>query len=176
TKADEIIGSAKKLKEEIIRDAHKKAEEERKRNETEIQLAARQFISHLKQQITELISTVVIDSRVEEAFNDTDFIKKLIITVTGNWNAEKEDQPELKVMLPPRLQKGLMTFIQEEAGLTMNKGIDFMVDEELKTGFRIGPKDGNYLISFTANDFTNYFKQYVKEDIKKLLFDTTEKK
>ena len=174
-KADAIIRSAKKTQEEIIRDAQKKAAEDKKRTEAELQLAARQFISHLKQQITDLISTAQINSPVNEAFNDSDFIKKIILTLIEKWDPKAGKSMDLHLLLPPDDQKELTAFLQQKASEAMNNGIEIIEDPKLKSGFKIGPKDGSYLISFTAQDFANYFKQYFKDGTKKLLFDAVEK-
>nr|WP_321357564.1 V-type ATP synthase subunit E [uncultured Draconibacterium sp.] len=173
-KADAIIRSAKLTQDEIIRDAQKKAEEDKRRTEAELQLAARQFISHLKQQITDLVSTAQINSPVNEAFNDRDFIKKIILTLIKKWDPKAGKSMDLHLLLPPDDQKELTAFLQKNATKAMNKGIEISVEPKLKSGFRIGPKDGSYLISFTAEDFTNYFKQYFKDGTKKLLFDAVE--
>nr|WP_319509933.1 V-type ATP synthase subunit E [uncultured Draconibacterium sp.] len=173
-KADAIIRSAKKKQEEIIHDAQKQAEENKKRTEAELQLAARQFISHLKQQITDLISTAQINSPVNEAFNDNDFIKKIILTLIEKWDPKAGKNMDMHLLLPPDDQKDLTAFLQKKASEAMNKGIEISFDSKLKSGFRIGPKDGSYLISFTAQDFENYFKLYFKDGTKKLLFDAVE--
>ncbi|WP_319590686.1 V-type ATP synthase subunit E [uncultured Draconibacterium sp.] len=173
-KADAIIRSAKKTQEEIIRDAQKKAAEDKKRTEAELQLAARQFISHLKQQITDLISTAQINSPVNEAINDSDFIKKIILTLIEKWDPKAGKNMDMHLLLPPDDQKELTAYLQKKASEAMNKGIEISVDSKLKSGFRIGPKDGSYLISFTAQDFENYFKLYFKDGTKKLLFDAVE--
>ncbi|WP_319503236.1 V-type ATP synthase subunit E [uncultured Draconibacterium sp.] len=175
-KANDIIQSAKKTHEEIIRKAQKKAEENKKRTEAELQLSARQFISQLKQQITNLITTAQINSPVNEAFNDSDFIKKIILTLIEKWDPKAGEQMDLHLLLPPDDQQELTAFLQQKATETMNKGIEITMDPKIKSGFRIGPKDGSYLISFTAQDFATYFKKYLKDGTKKLLFDAVETK
>jgi V/A-type H+-transporting ATPase subunit E len=173
-KADAIIRSAKRTQEEIIREAQKQASEDKKRTEAELQLATRQFISHLKQQITQLITTAQINSPVNEAFNDSDFIKKIILTLIEKWDPKAGKSIDFHLLLPSDDQKDLTAFLQKNATEAMNKGIEISTDPKLKSGFRIGPKDGSYLISFTAQDFANYFKQYVTDGTKKLLFDAVE--
>lgn len=173
-KAEAILLSAKETQEEIIHNAKIKAEEEKKRNEAELQLAARQFISELKQQITSLISLAQIEAPVNDAFNDSDFIKNIILTLIEKWDPNSRENIDLHLLLSPDNQKELSAFLQSKATDAMNKGVEFSVDPKLKSGFRIGPKDGSYLISFTAQDFTNYFKQYFKDGTKKLLFDTVD--
>ena len=40
----------------------------------------------------------------------------------------------------------------------------------LANGFKIGPKDGGYQLSFTADDFTNLVGEYLRPATKKILF------
>lgn len=174
-KAEAIIRSAKKTEEKIINDAQKKALEEKKRGEAELKLAAQQFIGHLKQQITNLISTAQVDKPVKEAFKDDDFIKQIILKIIEKWEPENQEKMDLTLLLSPNDQKELSDFLHAKATEAMNNGIVIREDPTLESGFRIGPKEGSYLINFTAQDFTNYFIQYLKNETKKLLFDAAEK-
>ena len=40
----------------------------------------------------------------------------------------------------------------------------------LSKGFKIGPRDGGYQISFTADDFTSLIGEYLRPATKKILF------
>jgi len=41
-------------------------------------------------------------------------------------------------------------------------------------GFQIGPKDGSYKVSFTDEDFKNFFKDYLRPGLIELLFAAEE--
>jgi len=41
----------------------------------------------------------------------------------------------------------------------------------MKSGFKIGPADESYLISFTDEDFTNFLKGYLRPKTSQLLFE-----
>jgi V/A-type H+/Na+-transporting ATPase subunit E len=174
-KAEAIIRSAKKTEEKIICDAQQKALEEKKRGEAELKLAAQQFISHLKQQITNLISTAQVDKPVKAAFKDDDFIKQIILKIIEKWEPENQDRMDLTLLLPADDRKELTDFLHAKATEAMNNGIDIKEDPALESGFRISSKEGSYLINFSAQDFTNYFIRYFKDGTKKLLFDAAEK-
>lgn len=171
-KAGEIISLAKKEQEELIKKAQEQAEEIRTKTNAEMQLAARQFISKLKQQITGLISTSQVNGYIKEAFNDTSFLKEIILTIIKNWNPQKQDELNLKVLLPEKAEKEFSTFFDSKAIKTLNNGVEVQFDKKLENGFKIGPQDGSYLISFTDKDFENYFKGYFKDRTKKLLFES----
>lgn len=170
-KADEIIKSAKKQESEILEKANAEAVEIKKNTNAEMQLAARQFTSNLKQQITNFITTEQVSPPVNEAFNDSNFIKNIIRTIIDNWNPKNPEELDLKVILPEESKKEFIEFFEERAIETLNKGVELEFDSKTKKGFKIGPKDGSYIISFSDKDFENYFKGYFKERTKKLLFD-----
>jgi len=174
-KADDIILAAKKEQEKIIQNANKKAEEIRQKNEAEIQLAARQFTSTLKQKITGLITTAQTDKSIKDAFNDIEFIQNMILTILKNWDPTDSGRLDLKVLLPQKEEKRMTAFFDSKARETMNKGVEVSFDSKQKSGFKIGPKDDSYILSFTDEDFENYFKQYFKDSTKELLFHAAEK-
>jgi V/A-type H+-transporting ATPase subunit E len=41
----------------------------------------------------------------------------------------------------------------------------------MKSGFKVGPADGSYVISFTDEDFNNFFKAYLRPKSTELLFE-----
>ncbi len=172
-KAGEIIESAKKQELEIIEQAKNQSAEYKKNTDSEIQLAARQFISKLKQQITNLVTVAQIESPVEEAFNDNEFIKSIILILIKNWNPQKPEEFKLNILLPKKDEKEFSEFFETKAINVLTHGIDINFDDKVNNGFKIGPKDGSFIISFSDTDFENYFKGYMKERTKKLLFESS---
>lgn len=166
-----IINTAKKQESEILEKAKIQATEFKKNTETELQLAARQFLSKLKQQITNLVTVTQVEPSVKEAFKDIEFVKKIILTVIQNWNPQKPEELSLSILLPEKDEKEFSDFFETKAISELNQGIVFQFDAKTTNGFKIGPKDGSYIISFSDKDFENYFKGYIKERTKKLLFD-----
>lgn len=180
--AEQIINEAKKEASEIIKKANNKealiiekaksdASELKKNADTEMKLAARQFISNLKQQIAGIISTAQVETPVRETFSDSEFIKKIVLTIVEKWNPNDSGKMDLKILVPEKDEKDFTEIIKSRALETMNRGVEIQVDTKIKKGFKIGPKDGSYVVSFSDSDFENYFKNYFKEKTRKLLFD-----
>ena len=44
----------------------------------------------------------------------------------------------------------------------------------MTNGFQISPEGKGFKVSFTAEDFENYFKSFAKPNISKLLFENKE--
>lgn len=169
--ADNIINAAKNGEKEIAEQAQKQADELKKNTDSEIRLAARQFISNLKQQITGLITTAQVEAPVEDAFKDEKFVKNIILTVIKNWNPQKPEELNISLLLPQKEEKELTDFFNNKAKEFLDSGLEINFDPSIISGFKIGPKDGSYYISFTDKDFENYFKNYLKNRTKKMIFD-----
>lgn len=168
--ADNIISVAINKEKDIAEQAQKQVEELKKNTDSEIRLAARQFISNLKQQISRLITTVQVESPVREAFNDTKFVESIILTIIKNWNPQNQEELNVSLLLSQKEEKQLADFFKSKANKLLNSGLEINFDPTIKSGFKIGPKDGSYYISFTDNDFENYFKNYLKDSTRKMLF------
>jgi V/A-type H+-transporting ATPase subunit E len=169
--ADNITNAAKNREKEIAEQAQKQADELKKNADSEIRLAARQFISNLKQQITGLITTAQVEVPVKDAFKDEEFVKNIILTIIKNWNPQKPEELNISLLLPQKDEKEFTDFFKNKAKELLNAGLEINFELNIKSGFKIGPKDGSYYISFTDKDFENYFKNYLKERTKKMIFD-----
>ncbi|MDA3894219.1 MAG: hypothetical protein PF517_21375 [Salinivirgaceae bacterium] len=169
--AENIIKTAKTKELEIVDQMQKYTLELKQNTEAEIRLAARQFTSNLKQQISELITNAQIEAPVKEAFNDKEFVQNIMLTIIKNWNPQNPDEMNISLLLPEKDEKELNNFFISKAKTHLNSGLEINFLPSMKSGFKIGPKDGSYYISFTDTDFENYFKNYLKEKTKQLLFD-----
>ncbi|MCF6358644.1 MAG: V-type ATP synthase subunit E [Draconibacterium sp.] len=170
--SDRIIELARKQELEIVEQAKIEAAEFKKNTNSEVQLAARQFLSMLKQQITNVVTVAQIEPPVKKAFSDNEFIKNIIFTLIKNWNPQKPEEFKLNVLLPKKDEKEFYEFFENSATNILNQGIEIQFDENVNDGFKIGPKDGSYIISFSSAGFENYFKGYLKDKTKKLLFES----
>jgi V/A-type H+-transporting ATPase subunit E len=175
TKAEEIILSAKKTQLELMEDAKKQASEIKQKNEAEMQLAAQQFISQLKQRITTTINAKQVDDLVKKAFDDSDFVKQIILKIITNWSTNNSEELNLKLLLPEKSKNEFQDFFDKKAFIALNHEVLIQFDKKMENGFKIGPKDSSYIISFTDKDFENYFKNYLKDKTRKLLFESLEK-
>ena len=169
--ADNIINAAKNKEKNIAEQAQKQADELKKNADSEIRLAARQFISNLKQQISALITTGQVEAPVKDAFKDKEFVKNIIFTIIKNWNPQKPEEFNISLLLPQKEEKELTDFFNNKAKELLDSGLEINFEPNIKSGFKIGPKDGSYYISFTDKDFENYFINYLKDRTKKMIFD-----
>lgn len=168
--AEKMIDEAKKEAESIIKQSKKKADEIKTNAESELKLSSKQAINSLKQQITDLVNDSVIKESVSSATSDKGFIQKIIEVAVNNWTTSK-DNPELTVLLPESEEKKVREYFMKTAKGLFDKGLEIKTDNSLKSGFQLMPKDGGYKISFTEEDFINFFKQYLRPKLTELLFE-----
>jgi V/A-type H+-transporting ATPase subunit E len=171
SEADSIIKNAKAEAEKIILQAQQKSNELLSKTESELKLSVRQAINALKQQITAIVVAKTIDSGVKQSFNDTEFIKDLILAIVKNWNPATDSQIDLEVQLPAGKEKELQSFFTTQAKSILSKGVKFNFNNRLTNGFEISPSDRSYKISFTDDDFIRFFSEYLRPKLSSMLFE-----
>lgn len=168
SEAQQIIESAKKEADTIIEDAKKKAIETKTNTESELKLSGKQVINTIKQQVVDIVNGEITKAAVSNAF-DEDFIKTIITTTLANW-AKSSQSMDLSILLPAKDEKNLTAYFKKEAKQYLDKGLTIRFDQSLKAGFQLVPKDGSYKVSFTDEDFTNFFKEHLRPKLIEILF------
>jgi V/A-type H+-transporting ATPase subunit E len=164
--ADGIIAEASKKAENILTNARKDAEQLARKSEGEIKLKSLQLVSDLKKQIKELIKDRIIKDKIKESTMDTDFLKAVIVEMVSDWkkteSAELVFSEDLKSKLDESLDKAI-------AGTLSDMTISY--SDKLSTGFRISRGSDNFQITFTDEDFTELFSEYLDSRTSELLFN-----
>lgn len=168
-----LIAKANKEAQELVENAQKEAEELKKNSLNELQLSARQAISDLKQKVASLVESKTIKPGTKEAFKDAQFVKDIIKTIVKNWNPESGEAIHLKMVLPAQQQKELEDYFKSEASELLNNKLEVSFSDKLKGGFKIGPKDGGFMVSFTDDDFENFFQAFMRPKLIEFLFGAT---
>ena len=170
-KAKEILKNAEKREQEIIGSAEKKAEEIKSNFESEIKLSAKQFISNLKQEINNMITLRQTKDPVAKSMNDSDFIKTVIIELIKNWKSNNPELLNLDIALSEKYKESLKSYSEKIIKENFDSSLEIVFDEKIRTGFKIAPKEGNYIISFTDKDFENLFGHYLRGKNSQLIFE-----
>ena len=165
-----IMQNAEKDAKTIVTKAEQRAAEIQKITTSEIQLAAKQTLRSVKQQVTELIVSKVIEEPVKKSFDDNKLVKEIIETAVKNWNPQKHETIDLSILLPAKLEKEFTAYFKEKSAKELNANLELTFSESIKGGFKIGPADGAYKISFTEEDFENFFKSFLRAKTIELLY------
>ena len=170
TEAQKIVAEARAEAEDIVKKAQVKAEDVEKNTMTEIALAGKQAVSKLKQEIASLIIAKATAGGVKEAVVDPAFIKEMLVAVAKNWNGADSGKVELQALLPEGERKKLDEAFGKSAQELLAAGIEVGWSKEVKTGFKVGAKDGGYYISFADADIEALLAEYLRDKVYQLLF------
>lgn len=168
-KAADIENDATKNAEAIVKEANQKAETLKNHVESELKMSLSQAVLALKQELTGLISLKAIQPSVKEMFSDKAYLQKLVELVVKGWT--QKESFELQVVLPEQDRSEMETYFKNQLATELNKGLEIVFSDGVKSGFKIGPSNGSYIISFTDQDFMNFFKAYLRPKTSELLFD-----
>ena len=166
--AEEIIAKAQAEAAQILAAAQKQAEEVKTKTASDVKMAASQSIAATRKEIETLIVGKMTDEAVKKALSTPDFIKEIIKAVAEKFTT---DGPvELALILPESLKKDLEPFVTKELATILNAGVEASFSKKVSGGFKIGPKEGSYFISFTEETFNQLISEYLRPTTKKLLF------
>ena len=167
-KAENIEKDAKKAADKLLGEAREKSAELKRHVDSEIKMTVSQAVSSIRQEITSLITMKVIQPSVREVFSDKEYLKTFISAVVRGWLAK--ESLDLAIILPESDKAELENFFQNNLAAELNQGLQVNFAANIKAGFKIGPADGSYLISFTDDDFANFLKVYLRPKTTQLLF------
>ena len=166
--AEEIVAKAQTEAAQIVAAAQKQAEEIKTKVASDIKMASSQSLSATKKHIETLVVGKMTDEPVKKALTSADFVKELIKAVAEKFTTE--GPMDLALILPESLQKDLEPFVNGELGKALNAGIEASFSKKIGGGFKIGPKDGGYFVSFTDETFNELIEEYLRPATKKILF------
>ncbi len=167
--ATAILEKAREDAEALLAQARKDAEELRKKAETDIRMASAQTIASIKQSVETMITARTIADPAKKALEAPAFIQDLVKTIVAAFRADSQAM-DLTLILPAALQKDLEAFAQNQTAAVLNGGLEVRFSKQIGNGFKIGPKNGGYLLSFTGDDFEQLFADYLRPATRKLLF------
>ncbi len=179
--ADDVVAKAKAEAAQIIEDA--KAEAARlvsaaestaadmvKNSMTEITLAGRQALAKIKAEIASLVISKSIESGVKSASMDGAFIIEMLLAVAKNWSGDSSGAVTLEALLPEAERAKLDKAMASSSAALLAAGIEVGYSDQVKSGFKIGAKDGGYYISFSDADFDALMRGYLRDKVYQLLF------
>jgi len=168
-KAAAIEQEAQKTADELVKTAQEKAETLKQHVESELKMTVSQSISALKQELINQVTLKAVQPGIKELFSNVEYLKVLIQKIVGVW-AEK-DTLDMKIVISEKDYKEMETFFKNQLADELNKGLELSFSDNIKSGFKVGPSQGGYLISFSDQDFTNFFKTYLRPKTSELLFE-----
>ncbi len=182
-KAEEIVLSAKSEAEQILisagkeailikENAAKEAELLRKNTESELKMSSKQAFAAVKQKIADILVDETVNESAADAFKDLEFVKSLMLKMAENWDKIETEGKDVMFFLSDKEQKELESFLKAKIVTKIKGGLEIDFEEGIKSGFKIGPKDGSYKLSFTDKDFSHFFKTFLRPRIRKFFIES----
>jgi len=168
--AAEIISNAREESGKIIAEATREAGDIKHKVESEIKMAFRQSLTTIKNQIENTLISNSVNKPITAVTESGTLLKELISTAIASFNPRGSDSVSLSLLLPENKRSELEAFIQNEISKQLNAGIEVSFDKKLQNGFKIGPKNEGYHISFTDKDLQQLFSEYLKPKTREFLF------
>lgn len=168
--AAEIISNAREEYGKIVSEANREAADIKHKIESEIKMAFRQSLTTLKNQIENTLISNSVNKPITAVTENSALIKELITTAIASFNPKGSDSVSLSLLLPENKRSELEGFIQNDIAKQLKAGIEVGFDKKLQNGFKIGPKNEGYHISFTDKDLQQLFSEYLKPKTREFLF------
>ena len=165
----QIIADAKAEAEAIVKAAEDRAEDVAKNAMTEIALAGRQAMTKIKAELAEAVIMKTTGAAVKSATMDAAFVKDMLLAMANNWTSSTVDV-SLKALLPEEKRAELDKVMQASVAELAKAGIEVGYTKDIKTGFKLGEKNGGYYIAFTDESFDALLKEYLREKVSNILF------
>jgi V/A-type H+-transporting ATPase subunit E len=173
--ADKIIAEAKAVEENLISEANKKATEIvdtatkkaaelRENTESELKMYASQALEALKTEATNLVTDSLSANNVKAATEDKAFMQKLIVDLVQNWSKNET------LTIGTANADELKNYLAANAKNLLDKGVKIQSVNGLKTAFTLSPADGSYTVKFGEEEFIEYFKEFLRPQVRQLLF------
>lgn len=169
-RAARTIREAEAEAERILSEARVKADDTAKNTMTEIALAGKQAVAKIKSEIASLIVARSTASSVKSAALDPEFVKQLLLTVARNWNGADSSRGDLQALLPESEREAFAKTFDAAARELLAEGIEVGYSERVKSGFKVGARDGGYYISFSDEAFDELLREFLREKVYRLLY------
>lgn len=169
-RAGKIVAEAEDKAREIEAAARRAAEDLRKNTMTELSLAGKQSVSALKEQIASMIIAKTTSEPLKKVMVDPAFVRDMLLAVASNWNGSGSDKVELSALLPREWQDKFGKEFEASAKALLKEGIEVGYSDKVKSGFKVGEKNGGYYIGFTDESFDALLGEYLKEKVAGILY------
>lgn len=162
--AQQMIEAARKEAEAILAEARKSADEMKENTQSELKLFAGQALNALKTEVTNLLTNETVTEAVKGFTANKDYLNKFIVALAIRWSANEP------IVISVQDADALTKYFTANAKTLLDKGVKIEQVNDIKTLFSIAPADGSYKVNFGEEEFENYFKEFLRPQLVKMLF------
>ncbi len=183
--AQQIISEAKKQAGELMKESEQRIAKMEAQSATEIsrirenlnselKAVAQQTVNTIKDELASVISNRIVSQGISDALNEKAFLQNIISTVLQKWQPA-DGNFELKLLLNSNDESQLHDFFEQRIKRELATELEIVVDNKIKSGFKIAVKNENYYVSFSDEDFEFFFKGYMRKKTLEWIYGTKEK-
>lgn len=169
SQAEKIINDAKKSADDIIAAASLRDSEMHDAAIRDVSLASRRIIADLKESVKDMLAYTAVSSEVKDNFNNVEFVGSLINSIVENWSKQSPNSM-INIVIPENKSDQFTSFIKKRTSENLLKNLEIKSDTRLNSGFRISSSDSRFYISFTDEQFENFFKEYIRAKVADMIF------
>ena len=162
--AQQMIEAARKEAEAILAEARKSADEMKENTQSELKLFAGQALNALKTEVTNLLTNETVTEAVKGFTANKDYLNKFIVALAIRWSANEP------IVISVQDADALTKYFTANAKTLLDTGVKIEQVNGIKTLFSIAPADGSYKVNFGEEEFENYFKEFLRPQLVKMLF------
>lgn len=159
-----IVEEARKEADAMIHAARKSATEITENTQAEIKMFAGQAVNALKSEIASLLTNQVVTEAVKGFVAEKDYLYKFIVSLAERWTTDEA------IVISTADAEELKKYFAANAKALLDKGVKIEKVNGNKTLFSISPADGSYKVNFGAEEFENYFKDFLRPQLVDMLF------
>ena len=163
-----MIAKAQAEASQIIAAAQKQAEELKAKTASDVKMASSQSIAATKKDIENLVVGKMTDEAVKKTLSTPDFVKEIVKAVAEKFTTD--GPADLNLILPESLKNDLEPFATQELAKILGAGVEASFSKKVSGGFKIGPKNGGWFVSFTDETFNELISEYLRPATRKILF------
>jgi V/A-type H+/Na+-transporting ATPase subunit E len=167
--SDSHLAKTKAEAEALILRAQKESEQIKAKALSEVKMAAEQAVTTLKNEVANLLSSGALTKAVSSSLNDVLFIQSLIKDIVAKWDGASAGNG-LLLILPETKRKELDEIFKAKSSDMLKNGLEIKFEGRMEGGFKLEPKDGSFVLSFTEKDFNQFFQSFLKVRAKEILF------
>ena len=182
--AAKIIAEAKRQSSELLKETEKRiAKMEAQSTEqvnrirenlnSELKAVAQQSVSTVKNELSAVISNKIAAQGISETLNEKEFLQKIIFMVLQKWNPA-DTNLQFELLLNKDDEAQLRDFFEQRIKKELVADVEIVIENKIKSGFRIAVKNESYYVSFTGEDFENLFKGYLRKKTTEWIYGTKE--
>lgn len=163
--AAQLKAAAEAEAEQIRKEARQAAEELKRNALADLKLAAGQAISDIKNNLHQVIVAQTVAQPLEKLFTDSAFLEKLLLELAGKW----KNGEAMHVAFDAHLKEEAIARLKNTLAKDL-PGVQFSAANLNANGFTIKEQQGGYVLAFTDETFTEFFRPFVQKTTAQLLF------